>query len=985
MRKVLIISVMTTLLLNYCQMKMPEESDLPSWSVTLEIPLLEKTITLDELLDDSLIVGIPYGTSGDSIYAYEDEVEIEKVEVGEQLNIGDIEQSFTQSVDDVTVDGSTKHYSSQLEEVGVDPVGKNVSSELGKISLNNTESESTEPILLNDIIDLSEVDEGQTAPVEQGTSFPTIYREITFNDFNNAEFTSGLLEINIINDLVIELGAPVTIRLLNADSSVIIGIDDDPAKAEWDTGIQPSDSALGNISLAGKMLPGTIIVKITGVICGSGPQDIINDETSRNSSFVVHVQAKNLEVSSAEAIIPVQTVDTTGVITLAESDNKVHSAKIKEGTLAINITNNLPIDANLDLTISSIDVSEDPGIQAFYQTIPLKANHASNNTYLLTDNLLVMDVNDQKVEYSYQIITIDTDLNKVLVSETDGVMVDISLYGGNPGEEITFSAFEGKVSQDPIIEEGEINVTSGSKITSANVSSGSMTIRIRNNVNLTEIGIPHITLNIPEFHDPSGNSIHEVRDLYPEPNTTVLSIDLSGYTLVPNTVDVSEDSFTQNITYNTEVIIPSDEIASYDLLGAIDVDIDVSDLTFSSVTGFFNQDAIVEENAIEIDEETKIEEAMINSGDLVLTVTNNVGAIASVNFTVNEIVKKTDNTPFQYTINLGSGTEPVAHTISLSSYKIQLPVGDLSTNQEIHYTSTVSLPSGEAMTLTFGNEINVEVQLKDLSFSSVTGYIDTVTVDIDSVEQDIDALPEELEGINLTNVDIILDFDTNIGVPVELNLMLISFNDKGDTSSSEVHQNIISNPRVIIPNAADLINIKPKKIIAYGSASVGGTGTVSTDQYVGGTMYITVPMEMEILENAEINISPNLVKEDIPNELESIKLYSKMDNKFEFGGDLEVLAAKDTVYFEDGSAISPDTLAIFHLLPDSSFTDVMYLDESKFLLFQDSLYVKAKVKLLGLRDENGNIIPSRLLKSDSLSIQLYGSIKGLIDLKENDN
>ncbi|MCK4445792.1 MAG: hypothetical protein KAW56_01785, partial [Candidatus Marinimicrobia bacterium] len=74
MRKVLIISVMTTLLLNYCQMKMPEESDLPSWSVTLEIPLLEKTITLDELLDDSLIVGIPYGTSGDSIYAYEDEV-----------------------------------------------------------------------------------------------------------------------------------------------------------------------------------------------------------------------------------------------------------------------------------------------------------------------------------------------------------------------------------------------------------------------------------------------------------------------------------------------------------------------------------------------------------------------------------------------------------------------------------------------------------------------------------------------------------------------------------------------------------------------------------------------------------------------------------------------------------------------------------------------------------------------------------------------
>ena len=720
-------------------------------------------------------------------------------------------------------------------------------------------------------------------------------------------------------------------------------------------------------------------------VCGSGPQDIVNNETSRKSSFIVQVQAKNLEVSSAEAIIPEQTVDTTGVISLAESDNKVQSAKIKEGTLAINITNNIPIDANLNLTISSIDISEDAGIQAFHHIIPLTANQASNNAYPLTDNLLVMDVNDQKVEYSYQIITIDTDPNKVLVSETDGVEVDISLYGGNPGEQITFSAFEGKVSQDPIIEEGEINVTSGSEINSATVSSGTITIRIRNNVNFTEIGIPHITLNIPEFHDPSGNSIHETRNLYPEPNTTVLSIDLSDYTLLPNTVDVSADSFTQNITYNTEVIIPSDEIASYNLLGAIDVDIDVSDITFSSVTGFFNQDAIIEENTIEIDEETKIEEAIIKNGDLVLTVTNNVGAIATVNFSVNEIVKKTDNTPFQYTINLGSGTEPVAHTIPLSPYRIQLPIGDLSTNQEIHYTSTVSLPSDEAMTLTFGNEINVEVQLKDLAFSRVTGYIDTVIVDIDSVEQDIDALPKELEGINLTNVDIVLDFDTNIDVPVELNLMLISYNDKGDTSSSEVHQNITGNPQVIIPNAADLINIKPKKIIAYGSASVGGTGTVSTDQYVGGTMYITIPMEMEILENAEVNIRPNLVKEDIPEELESIQLYSKMDNKFEFGGVLEVLAAKDTVYFEDGSDISPDTLTIFHLFPDSSFTDVVYLDESKFSLFQDSLYVKAKVKLLGLRDENDNIIPSRLLKSDSLAIQLYGSIKGLVDLKEIDN
>ncbi|MCK4689845.1 MAG: hypothetical protein KAT41_06090, partial [Candidatus Marinimicrobia bacterium] len=295
MKKVIIMGIVTvSLLLNNCQMKLPEESDLPSWSVTLEVPLLEKAITLDELLDDSLIVSIPYGTSGDSIYAYEDEVEIEKVEVGDQLNIGDIEQSFTQSVDDVTVDGSTKHYSSQLEEVGVDPVGENVSSELGKISLNNTDSESTDPILLTDIIDLSGVSEGETATISSETSFPIIYREITFDNFSNAEFTSGELVINIVNNLVIELGAPVTIRLLDADSSVIYGSDGDSAKAEWTAGIQSNNSAMEVISLTGKTLPGTVILKITGVVCGSGSQDIVNNETTRNSSFVVQVQANDL-------------------------------------------------------------------------------------------------------------------------------------------------------------------------------------------------------------------------------------------------------------------------------------------------------------------------------------------------------------------------------------------------------------------------------------------------------------------------------------------------------------------------------------------------------------------------------------------------------------------------------------------------------------------------------------------------------------------
>ncbi|MBU4444088.1 hypothetical protein KJ656_03260 [bacterium] len=983
-RVVLVLFLSILLLVTSCVMKIPEKSDLPSWSVTIEVPLVKETITIDELLEDSLFVGIPYGTDGDSIFAYQDQIEIEKVEIGDQLNIDDIQQSFTQSVEDVNVEEKSKQYSSQMDPVGVDPVNQSVASLLGKITLNDTDPTETDPVLLTELIDLSGVNEGDETVVLQYTEAPTIYRTVNFDEFNNADFSDGLLAITISNDLVLELGAPITVRLLESDSTIIYGSDgDDSAKVTWTTGINPGESAEKTISLAGKLLPGNIIVQITGVVAGSGDANITNNSTSRNSSFVVEVQAKNLEVTSAEAIIPEQTIDTTDAITLADSDNKVQRAKILNGSLVVDIVNNLPVNANLELTITSIDISDADGIQAFTQIIPLTAKQSSNPIYLLNDEFLIMDVNDQKVDYSYHIITQDTDQDKVEISENDGVTVNISIYGSAPGEQITFSEFEGIVAQDPIIESGEIDITTDSKITTATISSGTMNITIRNNINLSESNVPQLSIVIPEFIDQSSNPIDITRDLLPEPNTTIIQIDLAGYVLHPNTIDVSADSFNQNITYNSDVVIPSGVISSYDLQGNISVEILVSELAFSSVTGYFNQDAIVDNNTIVLEEETKIEEALFNTGELILTIVNNIGAVAVVNFSVDEIITKTTNAPLQHTINLSNSSDPVIESIPLDDYKIMIPLTEITTNQEIHYTSTVSIPSDQEMTLSFGNEIDVNVDLVNLSFESVSGYIDTVNVSIDSVDQEITALPEELDGINLNDVEIQIEFDSNIGVPVILDLTLVSSNESGETVESTVHQNIIDNPIVQIPNASALINIKPNRIIASGSASVGGSGYVSVDQYIQGTMNISIPMSFEITDDATIDIEPSLVKEEIPEELEEITLYALLDNQFEFKGILQVLAAKDTLYFENDPLIEPDTIAIFHLLPDSVYEETILIDDGKFNLFQDSLYIKTRVKLLSNLDSDGNPKPTRLFKNDSLTIQLSGSIKGLIDLSED--
>jgi len=979
----LIFLISLLLSVSSCVMKIPEKSDLPSWSVTIEVPLVKETITIDELLEDSLFVGIPYGMDGDSIFAYQNQIGIEKVEVGDQLNIADVQKSFTQSVDDVKVEEKSKQYSSQMDPVGVDPVNQSVTSLLGKITLDDTDPAETEPVLLTELIDTTGVNDGEQTVVPQSTEAPTIYRTVNFNEFDNANFSDGQLAITIFNDLVLELGAPVTVRLLKSDSTIIYGSDGDSARATWTTGIMPGFSAEKTISLAGKVLPGNIIIQITGVIAGSGPANITNNESSRNSSFVVKVQAKDLEVTSAQAIIPEQEIDTTDTIILADSENKVQSAKILNGTLAIDITNNLPVDANLELTITSIDVSDADGIQAFTQTIPLTAKQSSNPIYSLNNAFLVMDVNDQRVDYSYHIITQDTDPDKVEISENDGVTVAISLYGSDPEEDITFSEFEGIVAQDPILESGEIDITTDSKITNAAISSGTMKITIRNNINLSETNVPELSILIPELVDQSSNPINITRDLLPEPNTTTIEIDLAGYILYPNTVTVSADSFNQNITYASEVVIPSGVTSSYDLQGDILVEILVSELSFSTVTGYFSQDAIVDNNTIVLEEETKIEEAQFRTGELEITITNNIGAEAKVDFSVAEIVNKTNDLPLKHTINLTGSSDPVVETIPLDDYKIVIPLTDITANQEIHYTSTVGIPSDQEMTLSFGDEIDVDVDLVNLSFESVSGYIDTVTVDIDTVDQEITALPDELNGINLNDVEIQIEFDSNIEVPIVLDLTLVSSNKNGESVESKVRQDVTDNPIVQIPDAAALINIKPDRIIAYGSASVGGSGYVSVDQYIQGTMNISIPMSFEITEDATIDIEPSLVKEEMPEEIEEITLYAYLDNQFEFNGTLQVLAAKDTLYFEKDPLIEPDTIATFHLLPDSVYEEIIVIDDAKFNLFQDSLYIKTVVKLLSNLDLDGNPQPTRLFKNDSLTIQLSGSIRGLIDLAED--
>ena len=111
-----------------------------------------------------------------------------------------------------------------------------------------------------------------------------------------------------------------------------------------------------------------------------------------------------------------------------------------------------------------------------------------------------------------------------------------------------------------------------------------------------------------------------------------------------------------------------------------------------------------------------------------------------------------------------------------------------------------------------------------------------------------------MDGFDFANVEISIDFESGITIPVFLDLTLESSNSNGASETVSISNwNISDSSTVIVPNASTLINVQPDQILAYGSARVGGDGTigsVTSDEIILGELSVRAPLEFEIEENA---------------------------------------------------------------------------------------------------------------------------------------
>ena len=955
-----------------------QESKPPTWTNTIEFPLINESVDLKDLEDEDNISSQLYGDNGErTIFAYSDTTEMASQEVGDQLAFGDINQTFSQSVDDVTVTGSTINHTSGFGAVDVAPIEKIISSTLGQIELSDIPPDTTEPFQLDEIFPGITAFSGQTVPVPGG-NLEAVQKSFSFTDFSEAVFVGGSLDITINNDMVIILGTPINIQLKESNGTPITN-----ASVTWNETIPQNTSSTKSLFLDGVTLPGDIFVEVTGATIGTNGVSIPVNATAISSSFDISISGSDLVVSSATAKVPSQGIDEDGVIAMAESENVIESARIKSGSLAIDIDNSMNVDADLVISIASL---LDPGEVAFTTSIAIPANGSINDLTDIAGYFLAMELDQQEVQYSYQILTEDTGDNLVTLTENDQVSVSIALYGDQIGENLFFNRMTGIIEAQNIPDDGEINISSESTLLFADISEGSLTINVDNQVNRVGFdALPTIFLTIPELiENATSNPLTGSLTLEPNPAVNVLEFDLSDYGL-----DMDLDS--QVLTYSTIVTTPAGEVGRFGLEDSIFVEILVSDLEFSTVTGFFSQDAMVDSNEIILNEATKLIVADFEAGDLALTMTNHIGVVADVEFQIDEFLRKDNGEMLRTSFRLEATEDPQISHIDMADYDLNFTAAVPGVDQAIHYVSTVTLPDDEEMTLTFGDSILIDVNITNLAMASVTGIIepDTLLIDPDTVTFN---LPDMVSDLMFEHVNIDIDFNSTFDIPIQLSLLLSGTDSLGNTEEIEIFHNLMPEDDVVHIDAADLLNIHPESIISSGQAIISDGTTASTiarGQSMSPVMYINVPLSLIIDDPPSLDMDVTSLDSPLPEEgtvtLEEFTIYADVTNMFEFGATVVVLASNDSLAFdslaiEAGTAPAADTLLSLELLPlenvgvtEHEITTVE-MTSDKLVLLEEKLFLKPEVKLLGRIDEGGNSIPSRFFTTDSLSIRTWGSI-----------
>ncbi len=280
-----------------------KEPSAPTWDVTLAIPLINRVITVEELIEDTQYLA--EGESG--LVNFEFEEEFSRYEIGDQLKVADLNESF----------------SSSLGQFKVPSPGVQAAS-----------------MTFGQVYPAAYILDGQVTQVGEfgydnvGISLPD------FDTFASVLIGSGSIQITINNRLPVTLSPGLEIQARSQSTNELL------FNILFDSEIQPATSAVAFTDLAGVRIPADIKVFLTGGSSGSGGQPV---EIKANTDGIdVQVLISEIVAIEAQAIVEPQEFIGSDSLVLGDSI-LVSSASIATGLFRFDISNDIPINIDLDI------------------------------------------------------------------------------------------------------------------------------------------------------------------------------------------------------------------------------------------------------------------------------------------------------------------------------------------------------------------------------------------------------------------------------------------------------------------------------------------------------------------------------------------------------------------------------------------------------------------------------------------------------------
>ncbi len=428
----------------------------PKWDVKLAVPLINRTYTVQELIDKNNF--LLEGANG--VVNVDYEKDLDRYEVGDALQIDGLHESLV--------------------------------SKLGKFQLSSPGTK-TLSLTFGQLYPLANAADGQTVPID-GFQYSNI--EASFPRFENFEsvlIESGLVRISIHNRLPVPLspGLEIDVRSQDTNESIFT--------IRFDQEIAPGETASQSVSLYGMRIPANLKVVASGGSPGSGGQPV--EIHANTDGLDVETYISDIVAVEARAVVDSQQFSGADSISLGDSI-RVEEADIKSGIFRFQFDNQIPLDLTLHLTLEDF---YDAYGQPVELLLPLKAGESTFRFINLRDYQFRPGQNTQGtvVHFRWAVDVAGSGGQVVTLSSDDAIGLDVELSS------LTFSMIRGTLDQihvalDTLTQ--EIDLPDG--LDSLQFEAGRLELILNNG-----IGFPiHPQIRITGINEKTGKSAYLLVD-----------------------------------------------------------------------------------------------------------------------------------------------------------------------------------------------------------------------------------------------------------------------------------------------------------------------------------------------------------------------------------------------------------------------------------------------------------------------------------------